>query len=155
MTNFVEFKVDDEAFKEELQEVKSKFSLMVNTMKSIASLIELNTTGYVPLDTSDLEQSFERSPILHQGDFMVMMVGYDAVDEDDGFHYAEYQHNTELNHPRRGEQFYLTKGITDSKGEIFQMIERDYLSLFMGGTVTSSTSGAVGGDKIRLIRRII
>ena len=153
--SFVEFKVDEEEFVQELQEVKSRFSLMVNTMKSIASLIELNTTGYVPLDTSDLEQSFERSPVLHQGNFMVMMVGYDAVDEESGFHYAEYQHNTELNHPRRGEQFYLTKGITDSTGEIFQMIERDYMSLFFGGTVTSSTSGAVGGDKIRLIRRII
>ena len=153
--SFVTFEVNSDKFKEELQESKNKFSSMVNTMKSIALLIEQNTIEYVPLDTSALEQSYEASKPIVVGNSIYMSVGYDAVDK--GFHYAEYQHNviTTSQHPKRGVQFYLRRGITDSKGEIFQMIERDYLSLFTGGTVTSSTMGEITGDKIRLIRRII
>lgn len=152
----ITFDVETESFEEELYKTKDKFLSMVNTMKSIAVLIEMNTMKYVPEDTTALVQSFDKE-ILPTSDYILMMVGYDEVDRDSGFHYAEYQHETTGLHHQKPTAIdhYLVQGITDSRGEMFQMIEQDYLSLFTGGTVTSSTMGSITGDKIRLIRRII
>lgn len=140
--NFIEITVDASEFEEELSNVKNRFHLMVDTMKSIAVLIEMNTMKYVPEDTTDLVQSYQ-SHVVPNGDFIFLAVGYDAEDENDGFHYAEYQHNTTgLHHPKpTARPFYLKDGIMDSRGEIFSMIESDYMSLFIGGTITSSSIG--------------
>lgn len=136
----IEFKVDVDPFVEYLHTVQSKFYNMLDTMKSVALLIEHETVPYVPLDTSALEQSFEHDEI-YTGDMIMMMVGYDAVDEDTGFHYAYYQHENKLHHPKRGVDHYLTLGIMDSRFEVFELIEKDYLSLF-SGNVMSSTTGS-------------
>lgn len=127
----IEFRVDTEPFIEYLREVENRFHSMTKTMKKVAKVIELATVEYVPLDTSALEQSFEYQ-ILDNSPFILLGVGYDAVDEDSGFHYAQYQHDNFLNHPRRGIPFYLTVGIHDAKFEFFELIKTDYLSLFTG-----------------------
>lgn len=138
----IDFKINAESFIEYLYTVQSDFYMMVNTMRSVALLIELNTVPYVPLDTSALEQSYEYK-IMESINGISMFVGYDAVDPETGFHYAEYQHEKEdLHHPRRGIPKYLYQGILDSEFEVFEMIETDYLSLF-GGSVMSSTTGSI------------
>ena len=138
--SLIEFSVDTEPFIEYLYTVQGRFYTMVNTMKSVALLIEAETTPYVPLDTSALEQSYEYE-VMASGDFIMMMVGYDAVDEKTGFHYAEYQHENVLHHPKRGIDHYLVLGLMDSRFEAFELIESDYLSLFTSG-VKSSTTGS-------------
>lgn len=131
------FEVDAEGFFTWINDVSSKFPRMVRTMKNVAELIQLETIPLVPLETSALEQSFfyvtvNRSP------FILLGVGFDAVDERSGFHYAKYQHDDIYTHqhPLRGEQFYLTKGIEYSQDEFFELIEKDYLSLLSGGNVS-------------------
>ena len=124
-------RVDDSKFQEWVEEVRSNFHSMVETMKKVARVIELATVSYVPLDTSALEQSFDYQ-VVDASPFILLSVGYDAVDEKTGFHYAQYQHDNFLNHPRRGIPYYLTTGIHDAKFEFFELIESDYLSLFHG-----------------------
>lgn len=121
--------------------IKLSFPRMVETMKNVARIIELESVPLVPLDTGALEQSYEYQ-IVDSSNFILLGVGYDAVDEDSGFHYAEYQHNTEeLNHPKRGQAYYLVDGIRNSQGEWMTLIEKDYLSLFNGGNVSKGSYG--------------
>ena len=129
-----EFRVDAEGFVEWANTTKSKFQLMVNTMKNVAEIIRVETIPYVPLDTSDLEQSYDYV-VSNNSPFILLAVGFDAVDEKSGFHYAQYQHDNFLNHPKRGIPYYLTVGIHDAKNEFFELIEKDYLSLFTEGKV--------------------
>lgn len=138
----VSFDVDIEPFVEWSNDVRSRFTEMVETMVSIAHMIELRTLPLVPLDTSNLEQSYTYQ-IVYNSHFIEMKVGYDAVDEKSKFHYAEYQHNeiTTWQHPKRGTQFYLKKGIYRSKNFILKTIKTDYMSLFTRGKMTSSGSG--------------
>ncbi len=130
-----EFKVDAEGFIEWANATKSKFRLMVRTMKNVAEIIGLATIPYVPLDTSALEQSYTYM-VTNSSPFIIMAVGFDAVDEKSGFHYAQYQHDNFLHHPKRGIPYYLTVGIHDAKHEFFELIEQDYLSLFHTGKVS-------------------
>lgn len=132
--------VDDSGFQEWVNELRSNFHSMVETMKKVARIIELTTVPYVPLDTSALEQSFEYE-VMDATPFVYLGVGYDAVDEKSGFHYAQYQHDHHLNHPKRGIPFYLTVGIHDAKFEFFELIEEDYLSLFYGGKISKMSIG--------------
>lgn len=152
----ITIEVNAEEFIDKMETVRSRFPQMVNTMKKVALIIEQNTLPYVPLDTSDLEQSFEFQ-YLESGYNIFLMVGYDAVDENNGYHYAQIQHEKDFNHPRRGEQFYLTQGITDSKMEMFEMINTDYLSLLMGNSIGGATTGSIeyGTSIIRMIREDI
>lgn len=136
----IEFKADDSKFQEWVIEVRSNFHSMVQTMKNVAEIIRLETIPYVPLDTSALEQSYEYM-YVDNSPFILLSVGFDAVDEKSGFHYAQYQHDNFLNHPRRGVPYYLTVGIHDAKFEAFELIEQDYLSLFFGGKVASGSVG--------------
>ena len=136
----IEFRIDTEPFIEYLHEVEMRFHSMVKTMQKVARIIELATVEYVPLDTSALEQSYEYT-YVDNSPFIVLGVGFDAVDEKSGFHYAQYQHDNWFDHPRRGVPQYLTVGIHDAKFEFFELIRQDYLSLFFGGKVASGSVG--------------
>lgn len=137
----IEIRAETDPMIEYLHGVKGKFHTMVNTMKSVAKLIELETVPYVPLDTSALEQSYEYKIYPH-GNYILMEVGYDAEDEETGFHYAFYQHENRLHHPKRGVDHYLTIGIMDSRFEVFELIETDYLSLFTGSVMVNGVNRA-------------
>ena len=106
----LKLEADIDSMIEYLHEVKNRFYSMVETMRNVARIIELETIPYVPLDTSALEQSYEYV-IRPIGDFIVMGVGFDAVDPKTGYHYALIQHEEQFNHPKRGVDHYLTLGI--------------------------------------------
>lgn len=129
MTEF-RLEVNDEEFREWVSEARYRYETMVLTMVDVASLIQANTNFRVPLDTGRLEESFHWVLREESDERIVVDVIYDAVDPDSGFHYAEYQHNRLLNHPKRGEAFYLYKGIQASRDMAFSMIKTDYMSLF-------------------------
>ena len=134
------FEVNTLGYEEWVEQTKSRFASMIRTMHNVARLIELFTVPYVPLDTSALEQSFDY--VVSSGsNFVMVRMGYDAVDENSGFHYAEYQHENVLHHPKRGRDHYLIDGIRDSKGEWMELISTDYLSLFFGGGGSSGSYG--------------
>ena len=133
------FTVNTSDFIEWANEVKARYPQMVRTMQNVAEIIRLETIVYVPLDTSALEQSYEYV-VREASPFILLKVGFDAVDEKSGFHYAYYQHENELHHPRRGIRKYVTVGIMDARFEFFELIEKDYLSLFNGGVI----SGGIG-----------
>ena len=123
--------VEDSEFQEWVVTARSRFETMVLTMVDVAELINANTYMKVPLDTGRLQESFHWDLREESPDRIVVDIIYDAEDPKTGFHYAEIQHqNTRFNHPKRGEAFYLFKGIKSSLSDGFDMIERDYLSLF-------------------------
>lgn len=128
----ISFTVDSSKFQEWVEITLNNFPLMVQTMIDVATLIESNTQWRVPLETGRLEQSFKYVVTEKTSDFVEVELGYDATDPRDNYMYAEYQHEHRLRHPIRGEAFYLFKGIKSSIGEAFEMIEKDYLSLFGG-----------------------
>lgn len=131
--NFVEFKVDDSDFKEWSNTVFSEFLTMVNTMQNVAEMIDLNTRPLTPVKTERLRKSFKYVITEKTSDFIEIELGYDATDPKSGFMYAEYQHeDVTLHHPRGGGAYYLTRGISKSIADAFDMIETDYLSLFGG-----------------------
>ena len=137
---WIEVNVDDSKFREWVSETRNRYKLMIQTMNNVAEIIRLATIPYVPLDTSDLEQSYDYQT-LDNYPYTYLMVGFDAVDEKSGFHYAQYQHDNFFNHPRRGIPYYLTVGIHDAKFEFFELIETDYLSLFLGKNMISGSIG--------------
>ena len=124
------FEVKADEFYEWVNTARTRFVTMVLTMFDVASLIHANTNQRVPLDTGRLEESFQPELIKETSDFIQVNVTYDAEDPDSGFHYAEYQHNHLLNHPKRGEAYYLYNGIQASRSMAYQIIETDYMSLF-------------------------
>ena len=126
----IEFRVDDSEFEEWVATVRSRFETMVLTMIDVAEVIHANTNWRVPLDTGRLEESFHWELREESSDKIVVDVIYDAEDPVSGFHYAEYQHNHLLNHPKRGQAYYLYQGIQASKSMAYQIIETDYMSLF-------------------------
>ena len=131
--NFVEFKIDDSNYNEWVNTVRSEFLMMVNTLINVAEMIDLNTRPLTPVETERLRESFKYVVTEKSSDFIELELGYDATDPKSGFMYAEYQHETTgLNHPRGGGAFYLTRGISKSIADAFDMIETDYLSLFGG-----------------------
>ena len=130
-----EFKVEYEGFVEWVSQMEASIHMMVHTLQSVAEIVRMKTIPYVPLDTSALEQSFDYR-IVDNSPYFVMAMGFDAVDEKSGFHYAQYQHDTiGLHHPRRGIHHYLTVGVLDARFDAFKLIEKDYLSLFQGAVI--------------------
>ena len=122
--------VNTDEFREWVSEARYRYETMVLTMVDIASLIQANTNWRVPLDTGRLEESYYWREVENNSDFIKIEVGYDAVDPDTGFHYAEYQHNHLLNHPKSGQAYYLYNGIQASRDMAYSIIETDYMSLF-------------------------
>lgn len=133
--SFVELTVDTKKFEDSMIDVRNHFYRMTQTLIRIHYLIERNTRQRVPLDTSRLEHSFHFKLVDKSPQYVEITNIYDAVDPNSHFHYAEYQHEEDLDHPRRGEQFYLMNGIHASEKEMRVMIETDYLSLFKGGFI--------------------
>ena len=124
------FRVDASEFEEWVNLTRAKYETMVLTLVDIASLIQANTNQLVPLDTGRLEESYNWKVREDNSNMIVVDIEYDAEDPVSGFHYAEYQHNHILNHPKRGTDHYLYKGIQASKSMAYSIIETDYLSLF-------------------------
>lgn len=122
--------VDDSEFREWVEVARSRYETMVLTMVDVASLIQANTNWRVPLDTGRLEESYYWELKEESSNYIKVEIGFDAEDPDSHFHYAEYQHNHLLNHPKRGQPFYLYNGIQASKSMAYSIIETDYMSLF-------------------------
>lgn len=119
-----------------LYTVRGRFFMMLRTMIDVAKIIQANTLPLTPYETGQLGESFTWHTLEYNREFIEVEVQMDAVDPDNGFHYAEYQHEEDLYHPppRAGQQYYLRDGINASKNMAYEIIEQDYLSLFRGVT---------------------
>jgi len=158
----LKFTLQSEQFEEYLFGLHYLFYEMVQTMIDVYSVIQerMNAESLIPLDTGRLEESFRYDLVRQEPNFIEMHYVFDAVDPDNGFHYAEYQHELMYrgvwryymgspsyyvrakkghpvgNHHRhgtRGTDHYLLKGVQGSESLMWTIIEQDYLSLFYGG----------------------
>lgn len=162
--SFVEFTVQSEGFEEWIFDMHHRFQQMVQTLIDIHNLImaEMNAKSLIPLDFGYLEQSYHYNLVRQDESFIEIHSVFDPVDPDNGFHYAEYQHELEDrgmrgnlfyfgspsyyyrallgnpvgNHHRhgtRGTDHFLSEGVEMAMPTAWTMIETDYLSLFNGG----------------------
>jgi hypothetical protein len=130
--SLVELKVDVDDFRTYLYTVRGRFSIMLQAMIDVAEVIHANTLPLTPLDTGQLGESFSWQTLKYSREFIEVEVKMDAIDPNNGFHYAEYQHETEgLYHPH-GQMWYLRDGIHASRSMAYEIIEQDYLSMFGG-----------------------
>lgn len=141
--------VNDAEFRTWLTQMEYRIQTMVNTLMSVAQLVELNTQRFVPYNydkpwgEEHLETSFVAVPTgeAREG-FIEVEVGYSAIDPRDGYDYAEYVHTgidwrtgSPLNFQKSTAQAqYLWKGLELSEEQGFREIETDYLSLFRGSS---------------------
>lgn len=130
--NLIEIKVDADEFKTYLYTIRGRFSIMLQAMIDVAEVIHANTMPLTPLDTGQLGESFSWQTLRYSKDMILVEVKMDAVDPNNGFHYAQYQHDTlSLYHPH-GQALYLREGIHASESMAYEIIEQDYLSMFGG-----------------------
>ena len=127
------FEVDTSSFIEYMDELHWRFLEMVQTMMDVAELVKANTLPLTPRETGRLGESFRYVVWDANPDFIEVEVKMDAVDPRDGYRYAEYQHETFGLHHQYGQMWFLKAGIYASRGMAFEMIEKDYLSLFNEG----------------------
>ena len=129
----IEFKVTGiESTKTYLYTIRGRFFHMLQAMIDVAELVKANTLPLTPLETGRLGESFQWQVMKYSRDFIEVEVKMDAVDPYNGYHYAQYQHDTfGLHHPH-GQMWYLRAGIHASKSMAYEIIEQDYLSLFGG-----------------------
>lgn len=134
----ISFIVDSSDFEEEMNYARSEFQRMAQTLIDVAHLIELNTRPLVPYEYGELESSFNFVIVENNPNLIELELGYDAIDERDGYHYAEYQHEginwrtgSPLHYQRAtATDHFLVKGIQLSENEVMVEIEKDYMSLF-------------------------
>ncbi len=135
--------VHDEAFQNWATGVEMQIKTMVNTLQSIAHMIEMQGREFVPVDTTRLERSFRSVPISEGAGLYEVELGYSALGPRDNYDYAEYVHigidyrtGKPLNFQKpSATSRYLFKAVEMSEAEGIKMIEMDYLSLFAGAVI--------------------
>jgi len=128
----LELTIDYDKFLTYLNTVKGRYSLMLQAMIDVAEVIHANTIGLTPRDTGRLGESYEWRVIEYNRELIAVELEMDAVDPDNGFHYAYVQHEYLDFHHTYGQAYYLRDGIQASKSMAYEIIESDYLSLFGG-----------------------
>ena len=128
----MKFDLNVEHFNQRVQRIKNNVQTMQPTLFRAREFIREKTTPLVPLDKGYLERSY-RGHILTPYPVYKMMIQYSVYSNPRArVDYALYQHDdvaTEA-HPKRGEQFYLMKGMKLSTEGVFRIISEDYLSCF-------------------------
>ena len=157
--------VDDEKFIQWAERTENAFVHMINTMKDVAEVVRENTIPLTPVETTRLGKSFKTFVLTDTAREKLIMVRMSALNPHTGYDYAWIQHeNTEYEHPSkyasRGARdisldnsllyyrtgvdlgatnnprdHYLMEGVIQSEEGAFQLIEEDYLSLFMRGNI--------------------
>lgn len=82
------------------------------TGRDIEREVEIKTTPYVPLRRGWLERSYRS--VTKSSHPLHVEFTYSAKSKK-GYDYAAIQHEKPFNHPRRGTDHYLTKGLTDAR----------------------------------------
>ena len=105
-----------------VNQIKEKFY-------ELSAIIEVFTRPLVPLEKGYLENSFQEF-VEVDGPVLEMKVRYSGEDNiySRGYDYAYIQHIGNFNHPIRGEQFYLKKGMERAFPYIVVEIGTDYLT---------------------------
>lgn len=152
--------VRDEEFLRWLETTKNNFLAMSETMKQVAeNIMKIVQNEYVPLETGRLSRSYKWTVLADNSRMHLLQIQMSALNPNTGYDYAWIQHdNIYYNHTQtdvgfyhyhqytdtpswsdgtgivihKGTSFYLKKGIEDETEEAFELIEKDYLSLFMG-----------------------
>ena len=132
--------VHTEELEQYLSEMEIRIRTMIDTLQTVAHIVESNAEPYVPVDTGRLMGSFVSVPISENKGWVEVEIGYSVHDPRDYYDYAEYTHTgidyrtgSEIRwHKPSAQREYLIKGIVRSESEAMKLIEGDYLSLFKG-----------------------
>ena len=135
--------VHDEGYQNWVTGVLGQVKTMVDTLQSIAHMIEMQGREFVPVDTTRLERSFRSVPVSETVGIYEVELGYSALDPRDNYDYAEYVHigidyrtGKPLNFQKpNATSEYLFKAVEMSEAEGIKLIEMDYLSLFKGAII--------------------
>ena len=126
-----EVEVDDSSFREWVDKSIENVKTMGRVLEDIKVIIWQHTIHRVPLDKGFLESSFfEYSNIVSEYplfELKIEMTGIDNPDAD-GWDYALYQYENDLNHPIKGEMYYLKNGWDEAKPQFMKYLETDYLT---------------------------
>lgn len=148
-----EFEVRDEAFMDWMDGLRHSFNFMIETMINVAEQIKDETQFRTPVETGKLSRSFRWTIVTDNSRMKVLQIRMSALNERTGYDYAWIQHEKYYKHEPKelgfvnysssfdawehhhGEWHYLKNAIMDKKQSSFEMIERDYLSLFEYGGI--------------------
>lgn len=143
--SLIEIEIHDEAFRQFLTDVQFQVHNMIDTLMSVAHIVEQQAEPFVPVDTTRLLQSFKAVPTgkAHKG-FQEVEIGYSTLDSPippkHTYDYAWITHEG----GRDGKRFHFQKATardhylwwgmySAEQNGVFELIESDYLSLFMQG----------------------
>ena len=134
---FIKISVDDKGFRDWVEEVKSNFHIMVETMKDVAEIVKAETLPRTPFETGRLGESFRYTVLTDNSKQKVIQIQMTALNPRTGYDYALIQHENPLPprapyHHVYGGSHFLLKGIQASEDMSMKIIEQDYLSLFNG-----------------------
>lgn len=146
--SLVTIEVHDEQFQQYLNRVELAVHNMMSTLLEVAKIVELQSSKFVPVDTTRLEQSFTAFPTgeAHRG-FQEVEIGYSTLNSPippvTSFDYAEYVH-TGIDwrtgrpirfHKAGARDHFLWWGMYSAEQNgAFELIEGDYLSIWRNGS---------------------
>ena len=162
--SFITIEVEDEKFQSWLKRTKDGFRSMSETLKDVAQVVNENTLPITPFETGKLGRSFKWSVLENNSKFQIVQLRMSALNPRTGYDYAWIQHEADYGHyeissydgkayksnPHRkyindsdgwsiiahkGQRYYLRDGVLHSQEDAFEMIEEDYLSLFIRGHI--------------------
>ena len=129
----LEFTVDASNFYQWAFKSIQRVHKMRQSFDRIIPIAEVHIRPWIPLERGYLENSMKEKPI---GEYPFMEVELSWSGEEnpyaDGFDYARYQHDRELNHPRRPfgriASRFVVRGMNSAFPNMMVVIETDYLS---------------------------
>lgn len=126
-----EVEVDASSFFDWAERAYEHVKTMSDVLEDIRQIIWKDTSEMIPLEWGYLENSFFKySQIVsdyHLFELKIHMTGLDNP-KAKGFDYALYQHNEDLNHPIKGEPYYLQQGFEMAEPYFMKYLETDYLT---------------------------
>lgn len=117
-----------------LKTVKGRFAWMMQTMLDVADYVHSEVLHYTPLETGRLGESFKTTVLADNSKMKLVQVQMSALNPRTGYDYAKIQHFNTAYYHEHGQAFYMLAGIYSAKeGLAFEIIEKDYYSLVIGG----------------------
>lgn len=144
-SGFITIEIHDEQFRQYLTDVQMAVHNMIDTLMTVAHIVETQAEPYVPVDTTRLLKSFKAVPTgeAHRG-FQEVEIGYSSLDSPiPPKHYYDYAWITHEG-GRNGVRFHFQKPsardhylwwgmYSAERSGAFEVIEGDYLSIWRNG----------------------
>jgi hypothetical protein len=128
-------RLNSEPFRKDLQKInKSSRIMSVQEMADAGHIIKEHTYLKVPFDEGYLVEGFGQRLRTKSGAFYELNVYFSAeANPFTDYDYAYIQEIMPYNHPKRGEQFYLGKGMKKAERDIWNNLNMKFEKVLMTG----------------------